>query len=120
MIISEGTRRLTCGLFDYQDLGRISLKGLTSPVQAWQVLGRIQKAKFWEVQATMGLARLWRDQGKHAEAHDILAAVYQLVHRRLRHAGSEGGQVVGRRFGVVRVLSPEVETEGRLLAQTEL
>src|SRR5215471_5602574 len=39
VVISEGTRRLTRGLFEYHDLGRISLKGLIDPVQAWQVLG---------------------------------------------------------------------------------
>jgi class 3 adenylate cyclase len=39
VVISEGMRRLARGLFDYDDLGRVPLKGLTERVQAWQVLG---------------------------------------------------------------------------------
>jgi predicted ATPase len=35
-----------------------------------------QEAKFWELRAAMGLARLWRAQGKLGEARDLLAAVY--------------------------------------------
>jgi class 3 adenylate cyclase len=36
VLISKGTRRLARGLFDYDDLGRVRLKGLTDPVQAWR------------------------------------------------------------------------------------
>ena len=35
-----------------------------------------QHAKLWELCAAMSLARLWRDQGKRAEARDLLAPVY--------------------------------------------
>jgi predicted ATPase len=35
-----------------------------------------QSAKIWELRATTNLARLWRDQGKRTEAHDILAPIY--------------------------------------------
>ena len=35
-----------------------------------------QSAKFWELRAATSLARLWRDQGERAEAHDLLAPVY--------------------------------------------
>jgi tetratricopeptide (TPR) repeat protein len=35
-----------------------------------------QSAKLWELRAAMSLARLWRDQGKRAEARDLLAPVY--------------------------------------------
>ena len=38
---------------------------------AWQ-----QNAKTFELRAAAGLARLWRDQGKRAEAHDLLAPVH--------------------------------------------
>jgi predicted ATPase len=30
----------------------------------------------WELRATTSLARLWADQGKRAEASDLLAPVY--------------------------------------------
>jgi class 3 adenylate cyclase/predicted ATPase len=35
-----------------------------------------QEAKFWELRAAASLARLRRDQGRRAEAHDLLAPVY--------------------------------------------
>jgi predicted ATPase len=37
---------------------------------------RAQHAKSWELRAAMSLARLWRDQGKQAEARQLLAPVY--------------------------------------------
>jgi class 3 adenylate cyclase len=39
VVISNSTRRLTGGMFEYHDLGKVTLKGLADPVQAWQVLG---------------------------------------------------------------------------------
>jgi predicted ATPase len=35
-----------------------------------------QGAKLWELRATVSLARLRRDQGRPAEAHDLLAPIY--------------------------------------------
>jgi hypothetical protein len=35
-----------------------------------------QSAKSQELQATMSLARLWQSQGKHREAHTLLADIY--------------------------------------------
>jgi len=35
-----------------------------------------QSAKFWELRAAMGMARLWRDQGKPKEVRELLAPVY--------------------------------------------
>src|SRR5882762_2073661 len=35
-----------------------------------------QGAKLWELRASVSLARLRRDQGRHAEARDLLAPVY--------------------------------------------
>jgi class 3 adenylate cyclase/predicted ATPase len=39
-------------------------------------VARAQGAKSLELRAAMSLVRLWRDQGKRAEAHDLLAPVY--------------------------------------------
>jgi predicted ATPase len=39
-------------------------------------VARQQQAKSWELRAAMSMARLWRDQGKRDEAHDLLARVY--------------------------------------------
>ena len=38
VVIAEDTRRLIGGLFDYQDLGPVTLKGFAAPVRAWRVL----------------------------------------------------------------------------------
>jgi predicted ATPase len=35
-----------------------------------------QEAKLWELRAAVSLARLWGDQGRRAEAHELLAPVY--------------------------------------------
>jgi predicted ATPase len=39
-------------------------------------VAREQQAKSWELRAAMSMARLWRDQGKRQQAHDLLAPVY--------------------------------------------
>jgi predicted ATPase len=39
-------------------------------------LAREMSAKAWELRAAMSLARLWCDQGKRAEARDLLTPVY--------------------------------------------
>jgi predicted ATPase len=35
-----------------------------------------QSAKLFQLRASTSLARLWRDQGRHVEAHDLLAPIY--------------------------------------------
>ena len=39
-------------------------------------VARRQEAKALELRAAMSLARLWRQQGKRQEAHDLLAPTY--------------------------------------------
>ena len=39
-------------------------------------LARQQQAKCWELRAAMSLARLWQQQGRRTEAHDLLAPIY--------------------------------------------
>lgn len=39
-------------------------------------IARRQEAKTFELRAALSLARLWRDQGRRAEARDLLAPVY--------------------------------------------
>jgi class 3 adenylate cyclase/predicted ATPase len=39
-------------------------------------IAREQEAKLWELRAAVSLARLRRDQGRHAEARELLAPVY--------------------------------------------
>jgi len=35
-----------------------------------------QEAKLWELRAAVSLARLYRDQGRHTQARDLLGSVY--------------------------------------------
>jgi hypothetical protein len=39
-------------------------------------VAQAQGAKLWELRAATSIARQWRDQGKCAQAHDLLAPVY--------------------------------------------
>ena len=59
-------------------------------------VARQQQAKSWELRAAMSMARLWRDQGKRDAGPRSSRAGLRLVHRRLRHARSEGGQGLAR------------------------
>ncbi len=40
-------------------------------------VARAQEAKSWELRAAISMARLWRDQGKRQQAHELLAPVYE-------------------------------------------
>ena len=39
-------------------------------------VARQQQARFWELRASMSMARLWRDQGRTQEAREMLAPVH--------------------------------------------
>jgi len=39
-------------------------------------IARGQSAKLWELRAAISLARLWRDQGRYADAHHLLSPIY--------------------------------------------
>jgi predicted ATPase len=39
-------------------------------------VARAQEARAWQLRATVSLARLWGEQGRRAEAYDLLAPVY--------------------------------------------
>ena len=63
--------------------GEIALKSPESDVAKAEAyferalaVARQQQAKSWELRASMSLARLWRDQGKVQQAHELLAPVY--------------------------------------------
>jgi class 3 adenylate cyclase len=48
VVIEGGTRRLLGGLFDYSDLGAMSVKGFGGAVQVWRVLGASSVASRFE------------------------------------------------------------------------
>jgi class 3 adenylate cyclase/predicted ATPase len=39
-------------------------------------IARYKQSRSWELRASTSLARLWRDQGRRSEAHDLLAPIY--------------------------------------------
>ena len=39
-------------------------------------VARQQQARSWELRAAMSLSRLWQQQSKRAEAHQLLAEIY--------------------------------------------
>ena len=50
-----------------------------TPKSAFSAPSRLpckQQAKSWELRAATSLARLWREQGRRAEARELLAPVY--------------------------------------------
>jgi class 3 adenylate cyclase/tetratricopeptide (TPR) repeat protein len=83
VVISQSTRRLTGGMFDYCDLGRVALKGLADPVQAWQVTGTSTVQSRFEAQQESTLTPL---VGREEEL--------ELLLRRWRRAQHGEGQVV--------------------------
>jgi len=83
VVISQSTRRLTRGLFEYANLGRVALKGLPDPVQAWQVLGESAVQSRFEAQHEAGLTPL---VGREEELDLLL--------RRWREAANGEGRVV--------------------------
>jgi class 3 adenylate cyclase/predicted ATPase len=83
VVISQGTRRLTGGSFEYHDLGRVPLKGLTDPVQAWRVTGTSAVQSRFEARHEAQLTPL---VGREEEL--------ELLMRRWRQAASGEGRVV--------------------------
>jgi class 3 adenylate cyclase/predicted ATPase len=83
VVISQSTRRLIGGLFEYRDLGRVALKGLTDPVQAWQVTGASRVANRFKAQHGAALTPL---VGREEEL--------ELLLRRWQRAKRGEGQVV--------------------------
>jgi predicted ATPase len=99
--ITEGQRAISEALIGVEDSGiryheaeLHRLKGellLLSKVETPQVcaqkeaetcfhraiyIAQRQKAKYWELRATMSLARVWQQQGKGAEARQMLSGIY--------------------------------------------
>ena len=70
-------------------------------------VARQQQAKSWELRAAMSMARLWRDQGKRERGPRTARSGLRLVHRRVRHARSEGGEGAARRAAR---LTPAIST----------
>ena len=83
MTAVEKTKERWCEAEIYRTAGEIALMS-SQPVAAKAeahferalAVAREQQAKSWELRAAMSMARLWHDQGKRQQAHDLLAPVY--------------------------------------------
>jgi predicted ATPase len=67
----------------YRNAGEIALRSRelnAAKAQAYferaLAVARAQQTRSWELRAAMSMARLWRDQGKRAEARDLLAPIH--------------------------------------------
>ena len=83
VLVAESTRRLVGDLFDYRDLGAVTLKGLTEPVSASQVLGESTIESRFEALRSATLSPL---VGRDEEV--------QLLLRRWAQAKDGEGQIV--------------------------
>ena len=67
IVVSAATRRLAGGLFEWRDLGPVTLKGLPGPVQAWQVVGGGAVASRYDaLRESAPLPMLGRDDARGA------------------------------------------------------
>jgi class 3 adenylate cyclase len=83
VVIAAGTRRLVGDLFDYRDLGAVEVKGIASPVPAWQVLRpSVVASRFEALRGSAMSALVGRD-----EEIDLLL-------RRWARAKAGDGQIV--------------------------
>jgi CheY-like chemotaxis protein len=58
LVISQATRRLVGGLFEFADLGPQRLKGFAEPIMAWWVAGESRAEGRFEARQTTGLTPL--------------------------------------------------------------
>jgi class 3 adenylate cyclase/tetratricopeptide (TPR) repeat protein len=84
VVVSNATRRLASGLFEFRDLGVPALKGLTLREPVWQVLGAKAAVDRFAARHERGPAPL---VGRDAELQRVLEA--------WRQAAAGEGQVVG-------------------------
>jgi class 3 adenylate cyclase/predicted ATPase len=84
IVVSEATYRLVQGYFEFRELEAATVKGLSTPVNAYEVLGNGPLRTRLQVAARRGLARF---VGRQAE----LGQLEQALHR----AQARQGQVVG-------------------------
>jgi len=80
--VSETTRRLVGGLFDYRNLGHLLAEGLPEPMPAWQVIGPSPIESRFEALRTGATPLVGREEE------------LQLLLRRWRVAASGEGRVV--------------------------
>ncbi|MBI3757548.1 MAG: hypothetical protein HY267_06185 [Deltaproteobacteria bacterium] len=108
VVISAATQHLVQGLFEYQDLGAQLLKGLSTPVTVYRVVGESAAQSRFEAAVSAGLTPL---VGREAEL--------EVLRQRWEEAKAEAGQValVSWEAGIgksrlVQALKEQVLAEG--------
>jgi class 3 adenylate cyclase/predicted ATPase len=83
MNLAETTKEIWCEAEIHRTAGEIALMSPEPDATKAQAyferalsVARAQQAKSWELRTATSLARLWRDQGKRQQAHDLLAPIY--------------------------------------------
>jgi predicted ATPase len=81
LVDTTGDRHMEAEL--HRLLGELLLRQVVPEAQAAEAcfhraldIARRQQAKWWELRAATSLARLWQQQGKRAEARELLAEIY--------------------------------------------
>jgi class 3 adenylate cyclase/predicted ATPase len=93
VMIESNTRRLTGGLFDYQDLGSVALRGFAEPVLVTQVMGLSTAASRFEALHEAGMAPLL---GRDQELELLLRHWHQAKSGRGRVALLSGEPGIGK------------------------
>jgi len=80
---ADSTQEMWCAADVHRIAGEIALMSLRPDLAKGEAhlkralsVAREQQAKSFELQAAVSLARLWRDQGKRAEARDLVAPIF--------------------------------------------
>jgi predicted ATPase len=83
MTEAEATKQTWCEAEIHRTAGEIELMSRAPDAEKAEAhfgraitTARKQQAKSWELRAATSMARLWRDQGKRQQAHDLLAPIY--------------------------------------------
>jgi predicted ATPase len=76
LILQSGNRSLESGVWTPDAGARILAAEAEACFHQALDVARRQQAKSWELRAAMSLSRLWQQQGKGQEAHDLLAPIY--------------------------------------------
>jgi predicted ATPase len=83
IVFVDETGELWCAAGLHRLRGHLLLNGTVPDIEGAQAeflkaidIARGQSAKLWELRAAVSLARLWRDQGRNADAHHLLSPIY--------------------------------------------